>query len=148
MLPNLVYDRSKRKYLVLPDKGEVVEFPCGRDGKRAAFQLAIAALNQSLYDLARQMAAQYPQAESRVWMAAEIVLDSDVLPGLGDAVARVNGSSEYGPYTINQVDGILLCDCPDHDNTAPYIGESGQKGCKHVLAVLLNQIMPEVAHAD
>lgn len=135
MLANVLFDRSKKVYRVYgPDGDEVGDpFPSGVDGKRRAFQTAVALESPRLYHMAREAAETAPAVESRYWRACEIVLGDGVKLVLdGDILAAVQSTNEYGDYLIRSQAGELICECEDFGNGAPY-DEQG-KVCKHVAA--------------
>ncbi len=133
MLANVNYNRAARRYEVATDDN-VLTFPAGVDGRRAAFQTAVQMENPALHGLAAQMASDHPQLASRIWRAVEIVLTSGVT--LQDGIGLVaSQSSEYGDYTVQMVDGLMTCDCEDFQGaTAVYMADGEQPYCKHLLA--------------
>lgn len=133
MLANVIYNRSDRRYEVATDDN-VLTFPAGVNGRRAAFQTAVQMENAALHGLASQMANDHPQLASRIWRACEIVLTGEVI--LKDGIAIVpSQSSEFGGYTVQTVDGLQTCDCEDFKGaTAVYIEGNNQPFCKHILS--------------
>ena len=133
MLANVIYNRANRRYEVATDDN-VLTFPAGVDGRRAAFQTAVQMENPALHGLASQMASDHPQLASRIWRAVEIVLTDGVT--LQDGIGLVaSQSSEYGDYTVQAVDGLMTCDCEDFQGaTAVYMQNGEQPYCKHLLA--------------
>lgn len=134
MLANVIYNRTNRRYEVATDD-DVLTFPAGVDGRRAAFQTAVQMENAALHGLAAQMATDHPQLASRIWRAVEIVLTDGVTMqdnGMGLVASQ---SSEYGDYTVQMVDGLMTCDCEDFQGaTAVYMQDGEQPFCKHLLA--------------
>lgn len=139
MLPNMTYDRSERQYRVtLPETGEVVQFPAGRDGRQAAFKMSVAAHSLKLYRLATARINEAPLLESRVWRACELVLNGDVTfvepDEMPPAVATVTSNNEYGAYIVSQVGNQWLCECEDWTSGMCPADATGPR-CKHTLAV-------------
>lgn len=134
MLANVIYNRAARCYEVASGD-QTLTFPAGVDGRREAFQTAVALENPALHRLAVQMASDHPQLASRIWRAAEIVLSGGVAAQNGVFVVP-SQSSEYGAYTVQMgADGLQTCDCEDFQGaTAVYIEGSDQPFCKHILA--------------
>ncbi len=87
------------------------------------------------------MTHQWPTLEARAWRAAELIVTDGVTPVAdGETVAMVRSKSGYGDYLIKSQNGRWSCDCIDFiDGQAPYVGPSGQRLCKHILAVKLTQ---------
>ncbi len=138
MLPNVSYNRSERCYQVVnPDTGEIAEFPAGRDGRQAAFKLAVATENNRLYRMALAKVDAAPLLESRVWRACELVLTNGVtLLGASEmppAVATVASSNEYGDYIVSQMIGQWVCECEDWRGGMCPADDTGPR-CKHTLA--------------
>ena len=105
MLANVIYNRSDRRYEVATHD-DVLTFPAGVDGRRAAFQTAVELENPALHGLASQMASDHPQLASRIWRAVEIVLTDGVT--LQDGIGLVaSQSSEYGDYTVQMGVGLM-----------------------------------------
>jgi len=137
MLSNMQYERSEKAYQVIdPDTGTIESFPSGYIGRRNAMRRAVYFQNARLHRIVTDLVHQWPQIESRAWRAAELVLRGSVRqPADRGALANVTSSNEYGDYLIATRDGTLVCDCIDYlDGNAPYIGPSGQRICKHILA--------------
>lgn len=141
--PSLInYDRSERLYHVYdPSSGELISsFPSGRDGKRAAFRLSVDLQSPKLHELACEWEAQYPELQSRIWKAVEIVLGKGVLPAFSMQHLAVvtSQSSMFGDYNIAMRDQMLQCDCEDFLSfAAPMIGDNAQPMCKHLIAYVL-----------
>ena len=137
MLANVTFERGLRQYRVEdPISGEVEFFPSGNDGRKQAHQRAIALHNPRLFKIAAGLIQQHPYLASRVWRACELVIHEAVqCCADSDLLAMVTGSSEYGDYLICKRDGLIICDCLDYmQGNAPYIGPTGQRFCKHILA--------------
>ena len=134
MLANVIYNRSDRCYEV-ENGGKLLTFPAGANGRREAFQAAVQAQDYLLHSLAAHLCREHPQLSSRIWRACEIVLNDGVTLQ-GEALALVaSQSSEYGDYTVQDVDGLMACDCEDFQGaTAVYMADSEQPYCKHILA--------------
>lgn len=132
---DIPFNRSTRKYEVAHGDA-LVEFPAGLAGKRNAFKMTIYAASRRLYRLVDDLAKKHPALESRAWKAAEIVIEEGVNRQVDGALAIVaSQSSEYGDYLIQEVDGLLACDCVDFTgHTAPFVGHSFQRLCKHILS--------------
>ena len=145
MLPTVLYNRSDRRYEVIhPDTGEIVEFPAGRDGRQAAFQMAVALENGTLYELAASKIADAPMLATRVWRACELVIMEQVTllePGeMPPAVATVESSNEYGEYIVSRMHDQWVCECDDWRGGMCPADESGPR-CKHSLAAELAQVL-------
>jgi hypothetical protein len=138
MLTNMTYSRSDRCYRVTSrESGEVAEFPAGRDGRQAAFKLAVAVENACLYRLAQAAIREAPLVESRVWRACELVLaDSVALVQDGEIVATVASNNEFGDYIVRRVSGQWHCECEDYASGFAPFDASGPR-CKHTLAAEL-----------
>lgn len=137
MLSNIQYERSEKRYQVIdPDSGTIESFPSGYRGRREAMRRAVYFQNARLHRIVTDLVQQWPQTESRAWRAAELVIRGAVKqPVDNSALASVTSSNEYGDYLIAARDSTLVCDCIDFlDGNAPYIGPSGQRICKHILA--------------
>lgn len=145
----LVYNRSSRVWQVAGD-GRVAEFPAGPEGKRAATQMAIWVLNPQLHALAQSLASRHPQLESRAWKAAAYIADGRIAmqPGNGPILALVQGSSPYGPYTIQRHDDETTCDCLDYTGfTAPMLA-TGARLCAHIIATQMMLRLAPATPAD
>lgn len=137
MLSNMQYERSEKEYQVIdPSTGAIESFPTGYRGRRDAMRRAVYYQNARLHRIVIDLVQQLPQTESRAWRAADLVLRGAVKnPIDNNALASVISSNEYGDYLISARDGIIMCGCIDFLNgNAPYIGPSGQRLCKHIMA--------------
>ena len=139
---SVIYDRSQRVYNVYDvHTGELADtFPSGRDGKRAAFRLSVQLQNPKLHNIAIEWQTMYPELQSRIWRAVEIVLADGVLPSFSmQHLAVINSqNSAYGEYNIAMRDEMLQCDCEDFISfSAPMIGDKSQPLCKHLLAYII-----------
>lgn len=88
---------------------------------------------------------------NRVIDAGEIVQRGAILPpldlldegGTMNEYARVQGRNVI-PYVISIDDEELKCDCPDYKlEHAPYL-PNGYRGCKHVLAVMIQDALTKL----
>ena len=141
MLPNVEYEKSKKQYQVVdPVSGKVEIFPSGYAGRREAKRRAVYFQNSRLYRLVVELVERWPQIESRAWRAAELVVNGSVKDPKDDlSLAIVASSSDYGDYLLAERKGHIVCDCLDYmDGNAPYLGQSGKKVCKHILALQLS----------
>jgi hypothetical protein len=140
MLPNVSYEREVRQYQVLdPDTGEIESFPAGQGGRRDAMRRAVDFSHPRLYRIVIEMVQRWPQLEARAWRAANLVIRGEVKrPPDDEALASVASSNEYGDYLVKARGGLIICDCLDYmEGGAPFISESGQRLCKHILATQL-----------
>ena len=137
MLSNLQFERASQQYRVLdPQTGEAEYFPKGYSGRREAMRRAVYYQNERLHRIVIELVRRHHKVESRAWRAAELMLNGGVKQAEGKALASVTSSSAYGDYLITANSGLLVCDCIDYmDGNAPYIGKSGQRLCKHILAL-------------
>ncbi|HET6446900.1 MAG TPA: hypothetical protein VFI27_20225 [candidate division Zixibacteria bacterium] len=137
MLSNVQYERSIKQYQVTnPITGDIEYFPNGNAGKRIAMRRAVFFQDPRLHRFVVDLVERYPQVESRAWRAAELLLQGGVKNSEGEALAIVASSTAYGDYLITARTGQIVCDCLDYmDGNAPYIGQSGQRLCKHILAL-------------
>lgn len=144
MLSNVEYERSEGQYRVSnPITGEEEFFPSGYRGRREALHRAVYFQNARLHRLVTQLVKKWPQVESRAWRAAELVIQGAVKePPNSQALFAVTSSTEYGDYLIASRKGLIICDCMDYmDGNAPYLGERGQRICKHILAAQFARLL-------
>lgn len=137
MLPNVSYEREVRQYQVLdPGTGEIESFPAGQIGRRDAMHRAVYFSQPRLHNIVTEMVKRWPQLEARAWRAANLVIRGEVKRATDDeALANVTSSNEYGDYLVKTRDGLIICDCLDYmEGGAPFISDSGQRLCKHILA--------------
>lgn len=138
MLPNVNYNRSDRVYQVTnQDTGEIAEFPAGRDGRQAAFKMAVAIENIRLYRMALARIEAAPLLETRVWRACELVLINGVTlldpAEMPPAFATVASSNEFGDYIVSRMYDQWTCECEDWRSGMCPADETGPR-CKHTLA--------------
>lgn len=154
-LTTIQYNRTARAWQVL--NGTVTSFPAGPQGQRQAQRCALehdrpdiaAELQIFLEDMALtslQIPVDVASITSRAFKAAFIIRDGKLLPpvpfsepgGCMNEIARAQGSESL-PYIITYEEGLgCFCDCPDFLGDAPIL-PTGQKACKHILAVLINE---------
>lgn len=137
MLSNVSYRREEKQYHVVdPRTGDVEAFPAGQEGRRDAMRRAVYFSHPRLFRIVTQLVEHHPALEARAWRAAELVIRGAVRkPADPEALASVASSNAYGAYHVKVRDGLVLCDCLDYmDGGAPFVGERGQRLCKHILA--------------
>lgn len=134
----------------------MTSFPAGPEGKR---QAELYALAYDLPSVTAELQALIKAVEPlRYWMfdveaiteravkGALLIRDGKLLPpvpfdqpdGCLNEIARVQGSQAL-PYIITYVDEMCFCDCPDFQLEDAPLLPTGQRACKHVLAVLLSE---------
>lgn len=154
------YNRSARVWQVL--NGKITSFPAGKAGQRQAQFYALEhdrpdvaaelqALLQDIIALAPTRLLDVPGLTDRAIKGAFIIRDGKLLPPLAfthpggcmNEIARVQGSEPL-PYIVTYEDDACFCDCQDFLlGDAPFL-PTGQRACKHILAVL----MSEALHVD
>lgn len=157
------YNRSERLWEAR--NGRVWQFPSGPAGKR---QAQLYALDHDLPQVADEVKSLIAQAQAhnphsteaeaiarRAIKAGFLIRNGQVLPPRAfdsdssylNEIGRVRSSTESWPdgsaveYAVTQpTAGEVWCECPDFREEAPTL-PSGQKACKHVLAVLMAEAL-------
>lgn len=160
-LTTIEYDRRARAWQVL--NGNVTSFPAGPEGQRQAQLYALEhdwpglaaelqAFRESIALASLEMPLDVASLTCRVIKAAFLIRDGKVLPavpfsepgGCMNEIARVQGSDSL-PYIITYKEDFCFCDCPDFlSGDAPFL-PTGQRACKHILAVLITEALQQDA---
>lgn len=158
------YDRHSRAWQVL--NGKVTSFPAGSLGQRQAQLYALehdcpevaAELQAVLKNIALaslDMPLDVTGLTCRAIKGAFLIRDGKVFPpvpftepgGCMNEIARVQGSDSL-PYIITYEGDVCFCDCPDFLlGDAPFL-PSGQRACKHILAVLVTEALQSDAETE
>jgi hypothetical protein len=147
----LEYDRRGRVWLVGHPTGQIVSFPAGLEGKRAAM---LSALTHDRPDVAAEVDAllqawpHNPALHSRLLKAGFILRDGQVVDRYPKNIFAVSSQTDsliysvYLPWAGDGADALLNagCQCEDHQNAhlhnkpgAPWLPGLGW-ACKHMLA--------------
>ncbi|MBK8903479.1 MAG: SWIM zinc finger family protein [Anaerolineaceae bacterium] len=138
------YDTAVPGWVAVSDKQQQ-SFGSGAKGEQEATRYALREAFPQVATAVDHLCTQYPEATSRAWAAAELLVLGHVLnpdPAEPDEVARVRSQRQakhqYRP--LRQPDGTLACDCPDFERGGLALaGEAftNQLLCKHLLAYWL-----------
>ena len=150
------YQRSEREWWLFNQYGQSVEqFPRGSEGKLACVQEGIRRQDYPLYRAANRARINQPTAVSPIWKAAVLVMNGHIYAPPEEnqtgEIARVRSASfspadiydkekgyDYrGFYHIVHARGRLHCSCPSFRDEYALQTESGQRLCKHVLAIMI-----------
>ncbi len=137
------YDTAARGWVAVSDKQQH-SFGSGARGERAAVRHALQEAFPQVAAAVEHLCAHFPEAASRGWTAAELLVLGHVLtpdPTEPDELARVRSQRQGRWYRLRrQADGRLACDCPDYEQGGlALVGEvfANQLLCKHLLAYWL-----------
>lgn len=140
---DITYDRSERQYQWIdPVSGETLTAPAGASNKAQLFQTAVAMLDPDLFAAAENWLLYEPHLERAIWRGVELVANGavEMSTGDGDLLAMVASSDEYGRYAVQRADGWTTCQCPHFADHAAPLDNHGQRVCKHIAAVRLQQV--------
>ncbi len=144
------YDTAVPGWVAVGEKQQQ-SFGSGGQGERAATRYALREAYPQMATAVAHLCTHHPQAASRAWAAAELLVLGYVLtpdPAEPDEVARVRsqrGTSQPAYRLLRQPDGSLTCDCPDYARGGLALpGETwlsqalpAQMLCQHLLAYRL-----------
>jgi hypothetical protein len=140
------YDTAVPGWVAVSGKQQQ-SFGNGAKGERAATRYALREAFPQVTTAVDHLCTHHPEATSRAWAAAELLMMGHVLnpdPVEPDEVARVRSQrqSASGKWyrLLRQPDGTLTCDCPDFERGGLALaGEAfaNQLLCKHLLAYWL-----------
>lgn len=150
------YQRPEREWWLFDENNRCVEqFPRGAEGKLACVQEAIRRQDYPLFRAANRARMNQPAAISPIWKAAVLVINGHVYAppeenqtneiarvrssavNLADVYDKNNGYDYQGFYHIVHASGQLHCSCPSFRDDFALQTKSGQRLCKHVLAIML-----------
>ena len=147
------YDTAVPGWVAVGDKEQQESFGGGAKGERDATRYALQEAFPQVAAAITHLCTRYPEATSRAWAAAELlVLDHVLTPDLvePDEVARVRsqqGNNHPSYRLLRQPDGVLSCTCADYERgglalpgtTVLSQAQSAQLLllCKHLLAYRL-----------
>jgi SWIM zinc finger len=156
-LTQVKYDPSARAWTTT--NGTTAAFPPGDVGKR---QAELHALMHDAPDVADEVSAIIANAEaalmfdveaitSRAIKAGFLIRDGKVWPGVPfdqpggclNEIARVRGSQDEAYIVTCDKEDNCYCDCFDFLSERAPILPSGQRACKHILAVLICESLIE-----
>lgn len=137
------YDTAGPGWVAVNDKQQH-SFGNGTRGERAAIRHALRAEFPQVAAAVEHLCAHFPEAASRGWAAAELLVLRYVLtpdPTEPGEVARVRSQRQGRWYRLlHQADGRLACDCPDYEQGGLALASpplANQLLCKHLLAYFL-----------
>jgi len=140
------YDTAMPGWVAVNEKQQQ-SFGTGAKGEREATRYALREAFPQVATAVDHLCRQHPEATSRAWVAAELLVLGHVLnpdPTEPDEVARVRSqrqaASGHQYRLLRQPDSTLACDCPDFERGGLALeGEAfiNQLLCKHLLAYWL-----------
>ena len=138
------YDTAVPGWVAVNDKQQQ-SFGKGANGEREATRHALREAFPQVTTAVDHLCTQHPEATSRAWAAAELLVLGHVLnpdPVETGEVGRVRSQRQANhPYRLlRQPDGTLACSCPDFERGGLALtGEvfTKQLLCKHLLAYWL-----------
>lgn len=141
MTLNLHYNPSARVYnWTNPLSGEIMSFPAKAKGEATKFIISL--LHPKLYQAVTRLIDKQPQLERVAWKAVDIVINDGVeLRGDGRLLAMVASSDGLGRYAVEVDSGFYSCQCEHWTSFAAPVTESGNRYCKHILAMYLARIV-------
>ncbi|MBK7895192.1 MAG: hypothetical protein IPJ90_10005 [Anaerolineaceae bacterium] len=137
------FDTAVPGWVAVNDKQQH-SFGNGARGEQAAIRHALRAAFPQVAAAVEHLCAHFPEAASRGWAAAELLVLGFVLtpdPTEPDELARVRSQRQERWYRLlQQADGRLACDCPDYEQGGLALASpplANQLLCKHLLAYFL-----------
>ena len=140
------YDRTIPGWTAVQGKQRQC-FTTGAKGERSATRYALREAFPQVATAVDHLCTHHPEATSRAWSAAELLVLGHVLipdPVEPDEVARVRSQRQVASgrwyRLLRRPDGTLACDCPDFEHGGLALaGEAftNQLLCKHLLAYWL-----------
>ena len=115
------YDTAVPGWVAVSDKQQQEGFGGGAKGERDATRFALQKAFPQVAAAVAHLCTRHPEATSRAWAAAELLVLGHVLtpdPAEPDEVARVRsqrGKNHPSYRLLRQPDGTLSCTCPDYE---------------------------------
>ena len=146
------FDTAVPGWVAVGDKQQREGFGSGAKGEQDATRYALQEAFPQVAAAITHLCTKYPEATSRAWAAAELLVLGHVLtpdPAEPDEVARVRSQrgNNHSYRLLRQPDGTLSCTCPDYERGGVALpgkallsgGQTTQQLllCKHLLAYRL-----------
>ena len=146
------FDTAVPGWVAVGDKQQREGFGSGAKGERDATRYALQEAFPQVAAAISHLCTRYPEATSRAWAAAELLVLGHVLtpdPVEPDEAARVRSQrgNNHSYRLLRQPDGTLSCTCPDYERGGLALpGQALLNGgqttlqlllCKHLLAYRL-----------